>query len=111
MEPPSQPTDLAITAQGITGAEDNRKGVLHLSWKKSTFKRARFVLYYSVERRQIDSNGQPQASFGPWGYVVSATNNKISLKTEPTGSRLEYRVKAVNKGGESYPSNTIFVVL
>jgi len=109
MEAPSQPTNLAITAQGIGG--EQRKGLLSLQWGKSAFKRARFVLYYSVERRQIESNGQAQASFGPWGHVASATNNEISLKTEPVSSRFEYRVKAVNKGGESPPSNSIAVVL
>ena len=74
-------------------------------------KGARFVLYYSVQRRQVESNGNGQIPVGPWCNVTSATDNEIALKTEPTGSRLEYRVKAVNKGGESYPSNTISVIL
>jgi hypothetical protein len=38
-------------------------------------------------------------------------NNEIALKNEPTGSRLEYRVKAINKAGQSKSSNTIAVVL
>lgn len=112
MQAPSQPGNLKITAQGL-GGKDNNKGILHLSWLKSAFKRARFVLYYSVERRQIESNGNGNgvASFGPWEHIGSAINNEINLKTEPTGSRLEYRVRAVNKGGESYPSNSIAVTL
>jgi len=51
------------------------------------------------------------ATFGLWVHIASAINNEIALKNEPTGSRLEYRVRAVNKGGESLPSNTVCVVL
>ena len=32
-------------------------------------------------------------------------------KNQPRGVQLEYRVRAINKGGESSPSNTISVVL
>ena len=110
MQAPSAPGNLKITAQGI-GGEDNNEGILHLSWRKSAFKRARFVRYYSVERRQIQSNGDGQAAVGPWCHIASVINNEIALKNEPTGSRLEYQVRAVNKGGESSPSNTITVVL
>jgi len=46
-----------------------------------------------------------------WGHITSAIDNKIALKNEPTGLRLEYRVKAINKGGESFPTNTVCVVL
>lgn len=110
MHAPSCPCNLKITAQGI-GGQDNNKGILHLSWGKSAFKRARFVLYYSVERRHVQSNGDGVAPVGQWSHITPATDNKIALKNEPTGSRLEYRVRAVNKGGESYPSNTVTVVL
>lgn len=110
MQAPSAPGNLKITAQGI-GGENNDEGILHLSWRKSEFKRARFVRFYNIERRQAESNGNGQIPIGPWCQVTSTINNKIALKTEPTGSRLEYRVRAVNKGGASYPSNTISVVL
>ncbi len=95
----------------VCGGEDNNKGILHLGWKKSAFKRARFVRYYSVQRRYVQSNGDGQAPVSPWGHIASAINNQIILKNEPTGSRLEYRVRAVNKGGESPSSNTVCVVL
>ncbi len=110
MQAPSAPGNLKITAQGI-GGEDNNEGILHLSWRKSAFKRARFVRYYSVQRRYIQSNGDGQAPVGPWCHIASAINNKIALKNEPIGSRMEYRVRAVNKGGSSLPSNTVCVVL
>jgi hypothetical protein len=111
MQPPFQPKNLKITAQGIGGAADNRKGILHLSWKKSAFKRARFVRFYSVERRQIQSNGNGEAAVSQWVEIASAINNKIALKTEPLGVRFEYRARAVNKGGQSCPSNAISIVL
>ncbi len=110
MQAPSSPTNLKIIAQGFDG-KDNEKGILHLSWKKSAFERARFVRFYSVERRQLQSNGNGQATFGPWGHISSTINNEIALKNEPTSSRLEYRVRAVNKGGQSYPTNVTSVIL
>jgi len=110
MQAPSAPGNLKITAQGI-GGEDNNKGILHLSWRKSAFKRARFVRYYSVQRRHVQSNGDGQAPVSTWCHIASAINNEITLKNEPTGSRLEYRVRAVNTGGESPSSNSVAVVL
>jgi hypothetical protein len=80
-------------------------------FKKILPQRVRFVRFYSIERRQIQSNRDGRAPVGPWCNVNSTINNEIALKTEPTGLRLEYRVRAVNKGGESPPSNTITIVL
>jgi len=110
MQVPSQPGNLKIIAQGIRGKE-NKKGILHISWKKSVFKRARFVRFYSVERRQMQSNGSGETLLATWSHISSTMNNEIALKNEPTGSRLEYRVRAVNKGGQSYPTNVISVIL
>ena len=109
MQVSSPPTNLKITAQGIIGEE--KKGLLGLQWEKSAFKRARFVRYYCVERRHVQSNGDGETPVGPWGHIASVIDNKIALKEEPTGVRMEYRIKAVNKGGQSMPSNTIAVVL
>jgi hypothetical protein len=95
----------------LAGGKDNNKGILHLAWRKSAFKRARFVRFYNIQRRQVESNGDGQIPVGPWCHVTSAIDNKLALKTEPAGLRLEYRVRAVNKGGESSPSNTISVIL
>jgi len=57
-----------------------------------------------MAKQQTDHNGQ-------WQHIATALDNKISLMEEPTGIHLEYRVKAVNKGGQSYPSNVIAVIL
>ena len=107
MQAPSAPGNLKITAQGIIG--EQKKGLLGLQWKKSAFKRARFVRYYNIQRRQMAK--QETEPNGRWQHIATALDNKISLTEEPTGIRLEYRVKAVNKGGESMPSNTIAVIL
>ena len=97
MQAPSAPVNLKITAQGING--EQKKGLLALQWGKSAFKRARFVRYYSVQRRHAQSNGDGESPFSPWSHIASAIDNEIALKNEPTGIRLEYRVRAVNKGG------------
>lgn len=108
MQAPRPPANLKIISQGIIGGED-KKGLLELSWDKSDYLRARFVRYYCIQRRQMAvKDGDEQ---GRWQQVASAINNKILLKDQPVGQRLEYRVKAVNKGGESPPSSTITVTL
>ncbi len=43
--------------------------------------------------------------------VAIAIESEASLIDPPRGPQLEYRVKAVNVGGETIPSNTVAVVL
>ena len=43
--------------------------------------------------------------------VQVAIESETSLTNQPRGPQLEYRVKAINVGGESIPSNTVAVVL
>jgi len=43
--------------------------------------------------------------------VQVAVESEASLINQPCGPQLEYRVKTVNIGGESIPSNTVPVVL
>jgi len=49
--------------------------------------------------------------FGSWAQVGIAIESETSLTNQPRGPQLEYRVKAVDVGGESIPSNTVAVVL
>jgi len=46
-----------------------------------------------------------------WRQVAISLETRGSLKRQPRGVQLEYRVKAINKSGESPPSNTVAVVL
>ena len=113
MQAPHQPGGLRILSQDVSighdiDGENETKGILHLRWKKSAFKRARFVRFYSVERR---ASGSESTENQPWSDIASSLTNEIVLKSEPTGTRFEYRIKAVNKGGQSLPSNTVAVVL
>jgi len=89
---PGQPTNLKITAQG--------DGLLCLVWDKS--KNGGPIRCYTIERR---SNNQD------WALVSTALNNEAKLTNQPTGTKLEYRVKAINSSGESMPSNTVGVIL
>jgi len=43
--------------------------------------------------------------------VATSLNNEINLTGQLKGLQLEYRVKAVNTGGESNFSNTAAIVL
>ena len=104
-DPPGQPLVLKITSQGVAGERDNRRGVIGLEWTKPVRTKRCFIGYYAVERRQME----PQP--GPWQYAGSAIDDKVILKAEPLGVRLEYRVKTVNRAGESYPSNIVAVIL
>ncbi len=81
-----------------------KRGVLHLRWKKSAFKRARFVRFYSIERRSADGEEI-------WRPIASSLTNEILLENEPTAVRFEYRVKAVNAAGESFATNIVTVTL
>ena len=49
--------------------------------------------------------------FGEWGQAGIALETETTLMNQPRGPQLEYRVKAINTGGESMPSNTVMVVL
>jgi hypothetical protein len=92
--PPGQPTNLAVIAQ----SEDT----VFLNWCKAARKAGGPVRTYIIERR---SNNQD------WTLVSTALNNEAKLEKQPTGCKLEYRVKAINSSGESMPSNTVGVVL
>jgi len=95
-EVPGQPTDLRIIAQG--------RGTILLNFDRPA---AGTVRNYIIERRDKIENG----TFGSWTLAGSSLNTEINLTDQPRGVQLEYRIKAINTGGESTPSNTAAIVL
>ncbi len=98
VDPPGQPTNLHPVAEG--------HGMLWLAWDRS--ETGDPPRNYVVQRREQPAGG---GVFGDWAIVGTALNNEINLSDQPRGIQMEYRVKAVNNGGESMYSNTAAVVL
>jgi hypothetical protein len=95
--PPEAAGDLTSLAEG--------PGTLTLTWTSGAGGGP--VRNYILERRGHTESGQ----FGPWLIVGSFLDTRAELTNQPRGIQLEYRVKAVNTGGESGPSNPVAVVL
>jgi len=98
IEAPSQPNNLYPVFEG--------QGILGLAWDSSVS--GGMVRNYVVERREQPAGG---GEFGNWAIVGSSINNELNLTNQPRSVQMEYRVKAVNTGGDSTPSNTAAVVL
>ncbi len=99
-DPPGQPRNLDPVIQG--------PGTLFLDWKPPARGSGGTVRTYIIERREQPAGG---GAFGNWAQVGIALETESTLIDQPRGPQLEYRVKAVNAGGESVPSNTAAVVL
>jgi len=99
-DPPGQPRNLDPVVQG--------PGTLFLDWKPPVRGSGGAVRTYVIERREQPAGG---GAFGSWAQVGIALETESTLIDQPRGPQLEYRVKAVNAGGESVPSNTAAVVL
>ncbi|MBA7646977.1 hypothetical protein ES703_54745 [subsurface metagenome] len=97
---PGQPRNLDPVIQG--------PGTLFLDWKPPARGSGGTVRTYVIERREQPSGG---GQFGSWAQVAIALETEATLMDQPRGPQLEYRIKAVNAGGESIPSNTAAVVL
>ena len=97
---PGQPRNLESVIQGA--------GTLFLDWKAPARGSGGTVRTYIIKRREQPAGG---GEFGSWSQVGIAIESETSLTNQPRGPQLEYRVKAVNVGGESIPSNTVAVVL
>lgn len=99
-DPPGQPRVLEAVMQG--------PGPLLLDWKGPAHGTGGVVRTYVIERREQPAGG---GEFGPWAQVAIAMESEALLANQPRGQQLEYRIKAVNTGGQSLPSNTAAVVL
>lgn len=97
---PGQPRNLDPIVQG--------PGTLFLDWKPPARGSGGTVRTYVIERREQPAGG---GEFGSWAQVGIALETESTLTDQPRGPQLEYRVKAVNAGGDSVPSNTAAVVL
>lgn len=97
---PGQPRNLDPVSQGA--------GMLFLDWKAPARGSGGPVRTYLIERREQPAGG---GEFGSWAQVGIALETETTLTDQPRGPQLEYRIKAINAGGESVPSNTAAVVL
>ena len=96
---PGTPINLVVEAETT--------GEIWLKWNKPATNGGGTVRNYVIERsvKQADGN------FGPWMFVESVYKNKAHLAEQPSNTRMLFRIKAANIGGESMPSNTVLVVL
>ena len=99
-DPPGQPRNLDAVIQGTN--------TILLDWKAPARRSGGKVRTYVIERRQQPEGG---GEFGDWQQVGIAIESESTIMNQPRGVQLEYRVKAVNTGGESVPSNSVAVVL
>ena len=97
---PGQPRTLDPVVQG--------PGTLFLDWKPPARGSGGTVRTYVIERREQPTGG---GEFGDWVQAGIALETETTLTDQTRGPQLEYRIKAVNAGGTSIPSNTAAVVL
>ena len=97
--PPGKPRNLDPVVQG--------PGTLFLDWKQPAPGPGGRVRTYMIERPEQVSGG----AFNEWHQIAIALEHNLTLTDQPRNIQLEYRVIAVNNGGNSVPSNTADVVL
>ena len=98
-DPPGQPRNLDAVIQGAN--------TVLLDFKAPARGSGGQVRTYVIERRDQPQDGE----FGNWQQTGIALESETTIMNQPRGVQLEYRVKAVNTGGESLPSNSVAVVL
>jgi len=98
--PPGMPRHLEILHEG--------KGTLELDWKPPALQSGGEVRNYIILRRDKPNPGQP---FTNWQPCQTAIQTETFLVNQPQRIDLEYRVVAINKAGNSVPSNTVAAVL
>lgn len=92
-EPPGQPSTLEVIREG--------KDWIFLDWKVPM--EGGEVAAYRVQRRIRED--------GDWMDVGMSVESEVTLNGQESGVEYEYRVTAVNKAGESPPSNIARAVL
>ena len=96
-DPPGQPRNLEVVTQ--------EPSAVLLDWKPPA--RGSVRTYIIEQRNQLQGDGD----FSNWQPVGTALETETTLTDQPRGPQLEYRIKAINTGGESVPSNSVAVVL
>jgi hypothetical protein len=93
LQPPGAPRTLEVKREG--------RGWVYLDWKPPA-EGGRVAAYRVLNR----TNGETE-----WKEVVLCFESMTVLTEQPQGIDLEYQVIAINKAGESLPSNLITVAL
>ena len=93
---PSQPTDLQLISK------ENQ--TVKLKWVRPDDSQP--VRNYVIERREQTSEG-----LSDWTIVQISYNTELTLRNQPLGIQLEYRVRAANNAGTGPASNTIAIVI
>ncbi len=67
----------------------------------------------SVQHWLVESRRQltPGGDYTNWELAGTSLDTEIHLTGQPSGAKLEYRVKAENSVAPSEPSNSVFAVL
>ena len=95
---PGTPTNLTPVIQGT--------GSVIFEWRASTDPLTGPTKTYVVERRDF-----VDGEFTEWQKVGFSMEEELTLTEQPQGIKLEYRVTATNRNGESGSSNSTAVVL
>jgi hypothetical protein len=93
---PNQPTDLQLIAK-----EDKK---VKLQWERPADNQP--VRNYVIGRRQANGEG-----ISNWSMLQICYDTQITLRNQPLGIQLEYRIRAANTAGTGPFSNTISVIL
>lgn len=92
---PGQPLNFQVVGQS--------PGTVHLRWKRSAADGGA-AAYFVIKRRGRGDDEE-------WTPVHTQTGVEAELTNQKRGKELEYCVTAVNRSGESLPSNSVMVVL
>jgi hypothetical protein len=106
----TQPTNLQITA--------NEDRIVKLKWDRPEDDQR--VRNYCIERRQLAlrspdfveaKDGQSGDGISEWTIANISYNTQTTLRNQPSGIQLEYRIRAANNAGTGPSSNTVTIVL